>query len=50
MTGTAGQQSVGTDVIFNFLFPLPPLAEHQRIIGRLNELLPECDDMAKPGT
>lgn len=43
MTGTAGQQRVGSNFIKNFLIPLPPLAEQRRIVARLEELLPLID-------
>ena len=43
MKGTAGQQRVSRDFIANYLFPLPPYAEQERIVERLNELLPLCE-------
>ena len=43
MKGTAGQQRVSRDFIANCLFPLPPLAEQERIVERLDELLPLCE-------
>jgi type I restriction enzyme, S subunit len=47
MTGTAGQQRVGTDTLCNFLFPLPPLAEQHRIVEKIDALLPHLDEYAK---
>jgi len=45
-TGTAGQQRVGKNFIENYLFPLPPLAEQQRIVGKVNTLLAMCDKLS----
>ncbi len=42
-TGTAGQQRIGKDFISLFPIPLPPLAEQQRIVARLEELLPDVE-------
>lgn len=44
-TGSVGQQRVGTDFIKQYPFPLPPLAEQQRIVDRVNELLAMCDEL-----
>lgn len=46
MTGTAGQQRVGRDYFENLLIPLPTFAEQQRIVAKLEELLPLCDALA----
>ena len=43
MTGTAGQKRVPTDYFANSPFPLPPLAEQQRIVARVDELMALCD-------
>ena len=48
-TGTAGQQRIGKDFISLFPIPLPPLAEQQRIVARLEELLPLCDGLLSAG-
>ena len=42
-TGTAGQQRIGKDFISLFPIPLPPLAEQQSIVSRLEELLPDVE-------
>ena len=47
MKGTAGQQRVSRDFIANYFLPLPPLAEQERIVGRLDALLSEVDELAK---
>lgn len=45
MTGTAGQQRIPVDYLRNCLFPLPPLAEQQRIVTKVDELMAICDEM-----
>jgi len=37
------------DVLKNYLFPLPPLAEQRRIVARLEELLPLCESLKALG-
>lgn len=36
---------IGKNAIRNLLIPLPPLAEQERIVARINELLAMCDDL-----
>lgn len=36
---------VGTDTMVNLLIPLPPIEEQQRIVERLDALLPLCDTL-----
>lgn len=43
--GSTNQTELSPDVIKMLIFPLPPLAEQKRIIERLNELLPLCEEM-----
>ncbi|MER9843515.1 restriction endonuclease subunit S [Mesorhizobium australicum] len=43
MTGTAGQKRVPTEFFANSPFPLPPLAEQSRIVGKVDELMALCD-------
>ena len=43
-TGTA-QKTVGLKALRNIVVPLPPLAEQKRIVARLEELLPLCDNL-----
>lgn len=47
MSGTAGQQRVGTDFIKNYLVPLPPLGEQKRIAAKIEEFLPYCQKLVK---
>ena len=47
MTGTAGQKRVPTDVLKTYVVPLPPLAEQQRIVERIEELLPYTKQLVK---
>jgi type I restriction enzyme S subunit len=43
MTGTAGQKRVPTEYFAASAFPLPPLAEQQRIVAKVEELMALCD-------
>ena len=45
MTGTAGQQRVPTEYLQQFPLPLPPLAEQQRIVAKVNELMVLCEEL-----
>ena len=38
---------VGTDTMVNLLIPLPPLEEQHRIVAKIEELLPYCDQLIK---
>lgn len=42
-TGTAGQQRIGRDFVANYIIPLPPIAEQQRIVEKIEELLSIVD-------
>ena len=44
--GTAQPNLAASDVNLYF-FPLPPLAEQQRIVSKLNELMHLCDELEK---
>lgn len=45
-TGTA-QKTVGLTSLKNMIIPLPPLAEQHRIVAKLEEMLPFCDQLIK---
>ena len=45
MTGTAGQQRVPTEYLQQFPLPLPPLAEQQRIVAKVDELMALCEEL-----
>lgn len=40
------QSSISIDAIRKVMFPLPPLAEQHRIVAKLEELLPLCQQLA----
>lgn len=42
--GTA-QPNLSAESLKNFLFPLPPLAEQQRIVAKVDELMALCDEL-----
>ena len=42
-SGTAGQQRVGKEFIFNYLVPLPPVNEQKRIVEKVNNVINSCD-------
>jgi type I restriction enzyme S subunit len=46
MTGSAGQQRVPWNYFARTPFPLPPFAEQQRIVAKVEELLALCDELA----
>ncbi len=43
MTGTAGQKRLPKDFLENHPFPLPPFAEQNRIVAKVDELMALCD-------
>jgi type I restriction enzyme, S subunit len=43
MTGTAGQKRVPTEYFTGSPFPLPPLAEQNRIVAKVDALMALCD-------
>ena len=42
--------NISAELIKNFLIPLPPIEEQQRIVEKLNQILPIIDSMAVYGT
>ena len=42
-TGTAGQQRIHKDYLSHCVFPLPPLSKQNRIVAKIEELLPLVD-------
>lgn len=45
MTGTAGQKRLPKGFVESNPFPLPPLAEQQRIVAKVDELMALCDQL-----
>jgi type I restriction enzyme S subunit len=45
MTGTAGQQRVPTEYLRHFPLPIPSLAEQQRIVAKVDELMALCEEL-----
>jgi len=46
-TGSTNQTELSANTVRALLFPLPPLAEQERIALKLGELLPFCDRLVK---
>lgn len=44
-TDAIGQSNINAEKLKRFVFPLPPLAEQQRTVDRVNELLAVCDEL-----
>ena len=44
-TDAIGQSNINAEKLKRFMFPLPPFAEQQRIVDRVNELLAVCDEL-----
>jgi len=45
LQGTAQKNMVSVDTLKNEPFPLPPLAEQQRIVAKVDELMILCDQL-----
>jgi type I restriction enzyme S subunit len=46
-TGTAGQQRIGKEFVADYIFPLPPITEQQRIVTKIEEIMPLIDQYDK---
>ena len=46
-TRGVGNKNWVLDAIGNTVIPLPPLAEQKRIVAKIEELLPYCDQLVK---
>ena len=44
-SGTTNQIELNTSTVISHLLPLPPLAEQQRIIAKIDELMLLCDQI-----
>lgn len=44
-TGSTNQTELGVDIVKNLPFPVPPIKEQQRIVEKLDKLLPSCDSL-----
>lgn len=42
-----GQPNVNGTALRHLIVPLPPLAEQERIVARVNELIEQCDDLER---
>jgi type I restriction enzyme S subunit len=47
MTGTAGQKRLPSDYFAGAPLPLPPLAEQERIVAKVEELMALCDQLER---
>jgi type I restriction enzyme S subunit len=44
-TGTANQANIGINNLRDWIIPLPPLAEQQRIVAKIDQLMSLCDQL-----
>ena len=44
-TGTAGQQRINTQFVKNFLCPLPPVTEQERIINKISKMFENIEKL-----
>ena len=45
-SGTAGQQRIGKDFISNYLIPLPPVKEQERIVNSVLKVFSRVNSLA----
>lgn len=45
--GGTAYNALTIDMLKNYLIPLPPLEEQKRIVAKIEELLPFCDQLIK---
>lgn len=45
-SGVVGQQKLSRDVVENYPFPLPPLAEQKRIVDKIEEIFKSLDEIS----
>lgn len=43
--GVVGQQRIGTDIIRNYFFPVPPLNEQKRIVEKIEYAFTQLDEI-----
>lgn len=46
-SGTTNQIELNTSTVVNHLIPLPPLAEQNHIVDKIDELMARCDELEK---
>lgn len=46
-SGTTNQIELNTSTVINHLMPLPPLAEQNRIVAKIDELMARCNELEK---
>ena len=46
-SGSTNQIELGTNTIYNYLTPIPPIREQRRIVGKIQEVLPVVDNYGK---
>ncbi|MEK5023161.1 restriction endonuclease subunit S [Paenibacillus sp. FSL M7-1046] len=47
MSRSTAQKNINIDILSKVAFPLPPLAEQKRIVGKIKEMMPYCKQVNK---